>query len=100
MPRQARRRVLLLAPLLNPNGRLLGWTPIARAASKQAYGRKYSAIFCSERSPSGGLSIDRSTCDPNGRSRLPAGLPELHIGRTPPPPVELPNPHSRKRSIA
>jgi hypothetical protein len=100
MPRQTLRRERLKAPLLNPNGRLLGWTLIARAASKQAYGRKYSAIFCSERPQSGGLSIDRSTYDPNGRSKSPAGLPELHIGRTPPPPVELPNTHSRKRSIA
>jgi hypothetical protein len=30
----------------------------------------------------------------------PAGLPELHIRRTPLPPVEVPNPHSRERSIA
>jgi hypothetical protein len=65
MPWQTLRQVRLKAPLLNPNGRLLGWTPIARAASKQAFGRKYSAIFCSERPPSGGLSIDCST----GRDR-------------------------------
>jgi hypothetical protein len=52
------------------------------------------ALPQSRHTPSGGLSIDRSTW-----SRSPAGLPELHIRRTPPPPVELPNPHSRKRSI-
>jgi hypothetical protein len=74
-----------------PTRTLLEWAAIASAAARQAY----SAIFCSERPPPGGLSIDCSTW-----SRSPAGLPELHIRRTPPPPVELPKPHSRKQSIA